>query len=221
MRRFICRSFTRSFSFNCRPPPSAQMSSTVVDGALRLSSAMTATPLLTAAEITSIIHSGLPAASEAGVTCRSIHLCHGPNDAARTSTGLAPSVSTAVVRLPFSESQLRPGNTVSGPTLMMLADAAYYALALGVTNGNTMAVTSSFHMDFLRKPVAGNDLIALASLVKAGKRLIVMQTYIYSENPLTTLPTSRIASEMVVAMEHPNLVATGSGTYAVPSRSKM
>lgn len=100
---------------------------------------------------------------------------------------------------------------------MMLADAAYYALALALTNGNKMAVTSSFHIDFVRKPAAEQDLVALATLIKSGKRLIVMHVHVWS------VPQNQeyVDGGSGVAFAQDALVAFGSGTYAVPSRSNL
>lgn len=74
--------------------------------------------------------------------------------------------------LPFSTDQLRPGGTLSGPTLMMLADVAMYFLVLTHIGPEPLAVTSSLHIDFLRRPAA-TDLRARAELLRLGKGLAV------------------------------------------------
>lgn len=67
---------------------------------------------------------------------------------------------------------LRPGGTVSGPTLMMLADAAAYAVVLAHIGRVALAVTANLTITFLRKaPPAG--LVADAELLKLGRRLAV------------------------------------------------
>jgi len=86
----------------------------------------------------------------------------------------------ARVRLPYKDEYLRPGGTVSGPTLMALADTAMYFLVLANIGLTIHAVTTSLHITFLRRPEPG-DLIAEASLLKLGKKLAVGDVRLYSE----------------------------------------
>jgi len=73
---------------------------------------------------------------------------------------------------------LRPGNTVSGPTLMAVSDlAAFFALA-AQRSSVLMAVTTSLNINFLRKPGPG-DLVVDARLLKHGKRLAVAEVYVF------------------------------------------
>ncbi|TNF33053.1 MAG: PaaI family thioesterase [Deltaproteobacteria bacterium] len=74
--------------------------------------------------------------------------------------------------LPFSDEHLRPGGTVSGPTLMTLADTAMYFLVLTHVGRQPLAVTSSLHIDFLRRPAA-RDVHARAELLRLGRALAV------------------------------------------------
>lgn len=72
----------------------------------------------------------------------------------------------------YQADHLRPGGTVSGPTLMTLADTAMYVLVLAAIGPALLAVTSSLTIHFLRKP-APADLVATARLLKLGARLAV------------------------------------------------
>ena len=85
----------------------------------------------------------------------------------------------ARVREPTSEANLRPGGTVSGPTLMALADAAAYIMVLGRLGRAALAVTSSLQIDFLRRATVG-ELVADVDLVKMGRNLAVMNIRLYS-----------------------------------------
>ena len=76
---------------------------------------------------------------------------------------------------------LRPGNTVSGPFMMALADAAMYAAVLGEIGIQPMAVTSNLNINFLRKPKANADVIGLCKLIKVGKQLAVGEVSLYSD----------------------------------------
>ena len=68
---------------------------------------------------------------------------------------------------------LRPGGTVSGPTLMALADFAMYVVLLSRIGPVGLAVTVNLNINFLRKGHPGQDVLAAARLLKLGKRLAV------------------------------------------------
>ena len=98
------------------------------------------------------------------------------------STCVVESVGdgTATVRQPIDFSHLRPGGTVSGPTMMTLSDCAAYIAILGKYGEVALAVTTSLNINFLRRPVADRDIIAHCDLLKAGKRLVVCEIGVYS-----------------------------------------
>ena len=74
------------------------------------------------------------------------------------------------VRQAFREGLLRPGGTISGPTMMALADVAMYVALLAAIGPVPLAVTINLNINFLRKP-GRCDLTAEARLLKLGKRL--------------------------------------------------
>ena len=84
------------------------------------------------------------------------------------------------VRRKFREASLRPGGTISGPTMMGLTDFAMYVAILASVGPVPLAVTTNLNINFLRKP-AQRDLIAEVKLIKLGKRLAVGDVAIYSE----------------------------------------
>jgi uncharacterized protein (TIGR00369 family) len=86
----------------------------------------------------------------------------------------------AVVRLAYSEKFIRPGGTISGPTMMMLADFALYLAVLSAIGPVPLAVTINFNINFLRRPEQ-RDIIADARIMKLGKRLAVMDVALYSD----------------------------------------
>ena len=83
------------------------------------------------------------------------------------------------VRRAFHEDHLRPGGTISGPTMMELADFAMYVAVFSAVGAQPLAVTTNLTINFLRKP-AQADLIANAKLMKVGKRLAVGEVTITS-----------------------------------------
>lgn len=107
---------------------------------------------------------------------------------------------TVSCRLRFHEAQIRPGGTLSGPTMMALADTAAYALVLACYGFMPLAVTTSLSVNFMRKPEP-IDLIAHATMMKRGKALAVMDVRIFSEGDV-------------------RLVAQAIVTYSIPPRSK-
>jgi uncharacterized protein (TIGR00369 family) len=104
---------------------------------------------------------------------------------------------TVTIRRRVSSADLRPGGTVSGPTMMDLADCALYVAILREIGLVALAVTTSLNINFLRKPVAGKDLIGVCKILKLGRSLAVGEVSIYSEGD-----------------DEP--VAHSVGTYAIP-----
>ena len=84
------------------------------------------------------------------------------------------------IRLKFKPRQLRPGGTISGPTMMALADFAVYVAVLAALGKVPLAVTTSLNINFLKKPEP-KDLIADCRLFKIGKRLCVGEAMIHGE----------------------------------------
>lgn len=86
----------------------------------------------------------------------------------------------AEMSLTVGDEHLRPGGTVSGPTLMALADVALYAALLSQIGLVPLAVTSNLNINFLRKPVAGQPIVAYARMLKVGRVLGVGEVYLRS-----------------------------------------
>jgi uncharacterized protein (TIGR00369 family) len=84
------------------------------------------------------------------------------------------------VRQAYSDKFIRPGGTISGPTMMMLADFALYVAVLAAIGPVPLAVTTNLNINFLRKP-ARRDIVAEARILKLGKRLAVLEVDIFSE----------------------------------------
>ena len=104
------------------------------------------------------------------------------------------------VRQAYLPQFIRPGGTISGPTMMALADVAMYVGLLASIGPVPLAVTTNLNINFLRKPEQ-RDLIAECRLLKLGKRLAVGDILIRSEG-----------------VEDP--VAHATSTYSIPDRSR-
>lgn len=83
-------------------------------------------------------------------------------------------------QLAVSEANLRPGGTVSGPSIFALADLAIYCAILARIGPVALAVTTNASIDFMRKPEAGKDLIAQVRVLKLGRVLAVAEALVYS-----------------------------------------
>ncbi|MDF2077380.1 PaaI family thioesterase [Ectopseudomonas mendocina] len=102
-----------------------------------------------------------------------------------------------LARVPFHAKLVRPGGTLSGPTIMALGDAAMYAVVLGRLGRVEMAVTSNLNINFLVKPKPV-DLLAEARILRLSRRQAVCEVSLYSDG------------------NENELVAHVTGTYALP-----
>ena len=102
------------------------------------------------------------------------------------------------VRLSFDERHLRPGGTISGPSMMAIADLALYAAILGSIGPVALAVTTNLSFNFLRKP-GRRDLMAECRLLKLGRRLAVGEAALRSDG-------------------ESEIVCHATGTYSIPDR---
>jgi uncharacterized protein (TIGR00369 family) len=104
---------------------------------------------------------------------------------------------TVIVAQSVTERHGRPGGTLSGPTMMMLADTAAWMAILAQIGPVLLAVTTSLHIDFLRKPDI-TDLVASATVLKLGRKLAVVDVSIRSRG-------------------RDDIVAKAQVTYSLPS----
>lgn len=85
------------------------------------------------------------------------------------------------VRMPVAERHLRPGGTVSGPAMFALGDVSVYVAVIAMLGREALAVTTSGSFDFMRKPVAGVDMICECRLLKLGRVLAVGECLLFSD----------------------------------------
>ena len=88
---------------------------------------------------------------------------------------------TATIRMEPDHRHLRPGGTISGPTMFSLADCAVYLAIIAHVGPEALAVTTGASIDFMRKPAAGKALVADVTLLKLGRGLAVGDVAIRSE----------------------------------------
>lgn len=105
---------------------------------------------------------------------------------------------SARLRMSYHERHIRPGGTLSGPSMMALADLALYVAILANIGPVALAVTTNLSFNFLRRP-GQRDLLAECRLLKLGKRLAVGEVALRSDGD----------SE---------IVCHATGTYSIPER---
>jgi uncharacterized protein (TIGR00369 family) len=110
--------------------------------------------------------------------------------------------ASATISYPVRPEDLRPGGTVSGPVLMTVADIALYVAILGEIGIVPLTVTTSLNVNFLRKPAADKNLVAVCKLIKVGRSLAVGEVSLYSQGSDA-------------------LVAHAVGTYSIPPRKSV
>ena len=85
----------------------------------------------------------------------------------------------AVLTQAIDARHLRPGGTVSGPTMFAIADCAFYVAVLAMIGRQPLTVTTTLTINFLRKPPAA-DLRAEARILKLGRTLATGDVLIHS-----------------------------------------
>jgi uncharacterized protein (TIGR00369 family) len=105
---------------------------------------------------------------------------------------------SARMRLVYSDQHLRPGGTISGPSMFALADVALYVAILAQIGPVALAVTTNMNINFLRRPAA-LDLVGECRLLKLGKRIAVGEVSLHSPGD-------------------PDPVAHAVGSYSIPPR---
>jgi len=106
---------------------------------------------------------------------------------------------SVLVSVAITDRHGRPGGTLSGPTMMTLADTAAWLAIMSQIGPVLLAVTTSLHIDFLRKPQL-TDLMAKTRLLKLGRRLAVVEVELFSRGST-------------------EVVAQAQVTYSLPSAS--
>ena len=102
------------------------------------------------------------------------------------------------VRLNAEQRHLRPGDTVSGPSLFTLADIGGYVCVLSHAGPDALAVTVNLDINFMRKAPAG-PVYGHCRILKLGRSLMVFDIDI-------------------VAGEDGQTVAFATGTYSIPPK---
>jgi len=125
-----------------------------------------------------LISEGIPLAGELGVC------------AERMGEG------EARLRLPYNDGSIRPGGSISGPHMMLLADACMYAVVMSLIGEVALAVTTNLNINFLQKP-SNTDLLAEGRIIKLGKRLAVIEV-------------------SIISADSDDIVAHATGTYSIP-----
>lgn len=105
---------------------------------------------------------------------------------------------SARLRMIYHDRHIRPGGTLSGPSMMALADLALYVAILANIGPVALAVTTNLSFNFLRKP-GQRDLVAECRLLKLGKRLAVGEVALRSDG-------------------ESDIVCHATGTYSIPER---
>lgn len=102
------------------------------------------------------------------------------------------------LRLPFRPEHLGTdvwkhtgGVVYSGPMMMGFADTAMYACCHCALGPDVVPVIATLTITFLR-PAGAVDLLAEARLVRRGKRLAYLETYLYSDG--TAEPIGHVTS---------------------------
>ncbi|PSJ59958.1 PaaI family thioesterase [Pseudaminobacter soli (ex Li et al. 2025)] len=140
------------------------------------------TPQMTAAEVNELLKSAYPQLNAEYASYEAIEVFPGG----------------CTVRLNADERHLRPGGTVSGPSLFTLADVGGYVCVLTHAGADALSVTTNLNINFMRKAEAG-PILGHCRILKMGKSLMVFDIDI-------------------VAGPDQHTVAHATGTYSIPPK---
>lgn len=139
-------------------------------------------PMLNAAEVNALMASVYPQLNDSFTSYEAIDVFPGG----------------CTVRLNADERHLRPGGTVSGPSLFTLADIGGYVCVLSHAGPDALSVTVNLDINFMRKAEAG-PIDGHCRILKLGKSLMVFDIDI-------------------VAGPDGHTVAHATGTYSIPKK---
>jgi uncharacterized protein (TIGR00369 family) len=139
-------------------------------------------PVLTAGEVNTLIARVYPQLNEGGRFYEAIDIFPGG----------------CSVRLNADDRHLRPGGTVSGPSLVTLADIGGYVCVLSHAGADALSVTTNLNINFMRKAEAG-PIDGHCRILKLGRSLMVFDIDI-------------------VAGPDRHTVAHATGTYSIPPK---
>ncbi|HEY4193247.1 MAG TPA: PaaI family thioesterase [Mesorhizobium sp.] len=139
-------------------------------------------PVLSAAQVNELMNFAYPQLNQGGRFYETIEVFPGG----------------CTVRLNADDRHLRPGGTVSGPSLFTLADIGGYACVLSHAGPDALSVTVSLTINFMRKAQAG-PIDGHCRILKLGKNLMVFDI------------------DLVTGPER-HTVANATGTYSIPPK---
>jgi uncharacterized protein (TIGR00369 family) len=143
------------------------------------------TPVLTATQVNELMNSAFPQLNEGRRFYETVEVFPGG----------------CTVRLHAEVRHLRPGGTVSGPSLFTLADIGGYACVLSHAGPDALSVTVNLNINFMRKAEAG-PIDGRCRILKLGKSLMVFDIDI-------------------VAGADRHMVAHATGTYSIPPKRNL
>jgi uncharacterized protein (TIGR00369 family) len=139
-------------------------------------------PFMTAAEVNALMATVYPQLNDQFTSYEALHVFPGG----------------CTVRLNADERHLRPGGTVSGPSLFTLADIGGYVCVLSHAGPDALSVTTNLNINFVRKAEAG-AIDGHCRILKLGKNLMMFDIDI-------------------VAGPEGHSVAHATGTYSIPPK---
>ena len=137
-------------------------------------------PILTAEQLDEFLEREFPQMMAAGHAFKCVHVGAG----------------TATLRFWPTEAHIRPGGTVSGPSIFTLADVAAYIALLAHIGPVALALTTNLNINFVNRPEPV-PLDGVCRILKLGRTLAVME----------------VAVERVDTRQ---LIAHATTTYSIP-----
>jgi uncharacterized protein (TIGR00369 family) len=96
----------------------------------------------------------------------------------------------AQLRMPFGEHVLNGGGAIHGGAIMSLCDTAFWVALASLYGSSQPTATASLTCSFLRPALPPHDLVAKATVLKPGKRIVYGEIHVYSAGHLIAHSTT-------------------------------
>jgi uncharacterized protein (TIGR00369 family) len=101
---------------------------------------------------------------------------------------------TCVVRMPFREDLMNGGGSIHGGAVVSLCDSAFYVALASIYGPEQPTATATLTCSFLAAARPPHDLLATATVIKPGKRIVYGEVSVMSNDRVVAHATLNFAN---------------------------